>query len=66
MCELLGNLIRQRRKKLGMNQTQLAQLIGVSTPVISTYERNMVSGPSLVVVRKLEVALGVEKGTFFS
>ena len=66
MCELYGNLIRQRRKELGMRQAQLAEACNTSTAIVSNYERNLINHASLVIVRRFEIALGVPKGTFFS
>ena len=66
MCELYGNLIRQRRKELGMTQAQLAEACRTSTAMVSHYERNHTNHASIVIVRRFEIALGVEKGTFFS
>jgi transcriptional regulator with XRE-family HTH domain len=36
---VLGDLLRKARKKLGLNQTEVASLIGVSQPVIHCWER---------------------------
>ena len=66
MFELYGSKIRQRRKELGLKLHQVAERAGLSCAIVSIYERNMISGPSLITVRRLEAALGVEKGTFFS
>jgi transcriptional regulator with XRE-family HTH domain len=60
-----GSKVKQRRKELGWTQGQLADRAGVSTAIVSLYERNMQVHPSLLTVRRLEVALGVDKGAFF-
>lgn len=47
-----GNAIKQIRTSRGMNQTQLANLIGVSPSAISKIERD-VNAPSRSMVKKI-------------
>lgn len=38
----IGELIRERRKKLKMTQTQLGELLGVGKKAVSTYEKGII------------------------
>ena len=60
----VGGRIRERRIMLGLNQRQLAELIGVSFQQVYKYERgtNRVSAGGLYLIAQ---ALGVDVGYFF-
>ena len=56
----LGQRIRAARKSAGMNQTQLAALVGVQQCAISAWERDSVAdGPRLTQGLKICDACGV-------
>lgn len=54
----IGDRIRQARKAAGLNQSELAQRIGVSQPAIATWESG-VHDPRRVVMAKLADALSI-------
>ncbi len=60
----LGNKIRELRIKKRMKITQLAELTGLSTGLISQIERDLV-GPSVDSLWKISKGLGVSIGYFF-
>lgn len=66
MCTVDGEAIRKKRKKLCLSLQELADDIGISRAALSNYERNEHSNPALLTVRRLERALRVRKGTFFT
>lgn len=55
----LGDIIRQRRKELGITQPHLAELAQVSTNTLYQLERG-ISNPSLLVLTKIAEVLGLE------
>lgn len=55
----LGEIIRIRRKELGITQPHLAELANVSTNTIYKLERGQ-ANPSLDVLNKLAEVLGME------
>ena len=61
---MIGDKIRETRKKNGLSLTDLAERIGVSDSYLSQLERNNVD-PSISVLRKLSSALNVPIVTFF-
>lgn len=54
---ILGKNIRERRLKLGLSGQQLAEMVGVSEPMISLTERGLKT-PSVAVCVALAQALG--------
>lgn len=54
---ILGKNIRERRLKLGLSGQQLAEMVGVSEPMISLTERGLKT-PSVAVCAALAQALG--------
>lgn len=57
--ESRGEIIRRRRKELGLTQTELATDAGVSRNVIANLELNRKGSPSYVL-RKVARAAGIE------
>lgn len=57
----IGERIRERRKKLGMTQKQLADKLGVKYQTVQAWELNS-RNPKLETVEKLASALGVSSG----
>lgn len=57
----LGEIIRKRRKELGITQPHLAELAEVSTNTLYKLERGQ-GNPSLEVLNKLTEVLGLELG----
>jgi len=55
----LGELIKSRRKELGITQPHLAELANVSTNTLYKLERGR-GNPSLEVLNKLAEILGME------
>ena len=54
-----GKKVRQRRKKDGMNQKELAAKAGISRTYLSEIERGEAQNISFRVVEKLEEVLGL-------
>lgn len=61
---MIGDKIRETRKKNHLSLTELAERVGVSDSYISQLERNNVD-PSISVLRKISSALNVPIVTFF-
>lgn len=61
---ILSENIKSLRKKLGWSQEQLAEKTGVSAPYITQIEVGKRT-PSLDIVEKLAIALGVEYKILF-
>ncbi len=55
----LGEVIRNRRKELGITQPHLAEIAGVSTNTLYKLEKGQ-GNPSLVVLGKITGVLGME------
>ena len=55
----LGSIISSRRKQLGINQDDLAQIAEVSIATVKDIERGK-SNPSLKTLEKICVVLGLE------
>ena len=55
----IGQRIKAARKKCGMTQEQLANLIGIKRATISKYESGLIE-PSVTQIRKLASWLGVD------
>ncbi|PZR36649.1 helix-turn-helix domain-containing protein [Caulobacter segnis] len=62
--EQVGDLIRHHRDRAGLNQTQLADQIGMSQETISRIERGLLA-PSFETLVDLAGALNVEVRDFF-
>jgi transcriptional regulator with XRE-family HTH domain len=58
----LSKLMKIRRGELNITQKELAELSGLSLNSIRWYEQGQ-QHPSLPSLRKLEIALKLEKGT---
>ncbi len=56
---LIGALLRDRRKQLGLTQPHLAELAGLSVNTLYKLERGQ-SNPTWEVVHKLAEVLGME------
>ena len=58
--------MRLQRVRKGISLAGLASISGASAQTLSRYERGEVEHPSLIVVRKVEVALRLRKGLLFT
>ena len=54
-----GQKIKSRREQLGLTQSELGKLLGISQNTINQYENKNWKNPSAKVVAKLAEALGV-------
>jgi putative transcriptional regulator len=61
----LYNTLKIQRAKLGMNQTELGKLSGISRQTISLIERGEYN-PSIILVLKLSKILGVSVEDLFN
>lgn len=59
LVKQLGEIIRIRRKELGITQPHLAELAEISTNTLYKLERGL-GNPSLDVINKLAEVLGME------
>ena len=59
LVKYLGEMIRTRRKELGITQPHLAELAQISTNTLYKVERGQ-GNPSLDVLHKLAEVLGME------
>jgi len=55
----LGQRLFQQRKRRQLTQQELADLAGVSQGMVARIEKGNVLDPSMTVVRKLALALGI-------
>ena len=55
-----GDLIKQKRKALGLSAEDLAERAGVSPATIYRYENGTISGPRMTILRRIAGALGEE------
>lgn len=55
----LRDILKQRRKILGLSQQDLAEMSGVSLPTVKDIERGL-ANPSLSTITKLLDVLGME------
>lgn len=60
-----GRTVRYRRTKLGMSQTQLAELVGRSTSTIRSWERDKSRPNDAQVLSALAAILGVDERQLF-
>jgi putative transcriptional regulator len=60
----LSNTLKVQRAKLGINQSELSEMVGVSRQTISLIERGDYN-PSITLVLKLTKALGVKTEDLF-
>lgn len=60
----LSNTLKIQRAKLGINQSELSEMVGVSRQTISLIERGDYN-PSITLVLKLTKALGVKTEDLF-
>ena len=60
----LSNTLKIQRAKLGINQSELSEMVGVSRQTISLIERGDYN-PSITLVLKLTKALGVKTEELF-
>lgn len=56
---ILKDVIKNRRKVLGISQLDLAELSGISLPTVKDIERG-IANPSLATISKLLDVLGME------
>lgn len=61
----IGNVICERRRKLGMTQEQLAEAVGVSTPAVSKWE-TAASCPDVALLAPIARALDTDVNTLLS
>ncbi len=54
----LGENLKQARERIGISQAQLAELVGVSQPMVAQYELNT-KIPSVIVAVNIEKVLNV-------
>lgn len=54
----LGENLKQARERIGISQAQLAELVGVSQPMVAQYELNT-KIPSVIVAVNIEKVLKV-------
>ena len=59
LIEQLGNIIKQRRKTLGITQVHLAELAGVNPNTIIRIEKGQIN-PSIEVINNIAEVLGME------
>ena len=59
----IGKRIARRRKELGLRQSQVSELVGISDPYLSNIER-AVSIPSTEVIMRLAAALDTTPDEF--
>lgn len=55
---MIGENLKQARESRGISQAELAELIGVSQPMVAQYELNT-KIPSIVIAVNMEKVLGV-------
>lgn len=55
---MIGENLKQARENRGISQAELAELIGVSQPMVAQYELNT-KIPSIVIAVNMEKVLGV-------
>jgi transcriptional regulator with XRE-family HTH domain len=60
----LGEVLRRRRRELDMTQSELAQMLGTSTPYVGLLESDQ-RRPSDTIVTRLADALGLESSELF-
>ncbi|HAH50264.1 MAG TPA: hypothetical protein DCL80_02990 [Balneola sp.] len=63
--ETLGQKISEYRSSLGMNQSELGELIGLSQAAVSQFEKGL-RRPTPNVIKKLCRALKIEEDDLFS
>lgn len=59
----IGKRIARRRKELGLKQSQVCEMVGISDPYMSNIER-AVSIPSTEVIMRLAIALDTTPDEF--
>ncbi len=55
----IGSVLKQRRKELGINQSDLAEIAGISINTLYKIERGQ-TNPTLEVLEKILDVLGLE------
>ena len=60
----IGQQIRDTRKKRGLTQKKLGELLGVSESAVNRYESGKVN-PSLEMLEKIAIALTTELKVYF-
>lgn len=61
----IGNKIRIKRQELGLTQTELGKMIGVSDSVVAKYENNKVKNLKRETIQKLSDIFNVSPAYFF-
>lgn len=62
---MIGNMIQQKRKEVGLTQAQLAERLGVSAPAVNRWEKNL-SFPDATLLAPLARCLKTDINTLFS
>lgn len=62
----LGRKLKELREHVGISQTELSKLTGISNVYISNIENGIKKNPSMELIQKIADALGVSINEFFS
>ena len=62
---MIGNIIQQKRKEVGLTQAQLADRLGVSSPAVNRWEKNL-SFPDSALLAPLARCLKTDLNELFS
>lgn len=62
---MIGNIIQQKRKEVGLTQAQLADRLGVSAPAVNRWEKNL-SFPDATLLAPLARCLKTDLNELFS
>lgn len=62
--DIFARNLKERRRKLGLTQAQLAEKIGVSTSFVTEIETSR-KAPSFSTIEKISNAMGAPSWTFF-
>ena len=62
---MIGNIIQQKRKEVGLTQAQLAELLGVSAPAVNRWEKDL-SFPDATLLAPLARCLNTDLNELFS
>ena len=63
MCDVNFDLLRKTRQDKRLTIEELAFLAELNVSLVSRYDRGKVKRPTVLVVRALECALGLGKGS---
>jgi XRE family transcriptional regulator of biofilm formation len=62
---MIGNRVKQLRSEKGLSINELAERAGVAKSYLSSIEREIQSNPSIHLLEKISVVLGVPIEAFF-